>query len=380
MSTISSIPAIALPVISRGDMLKRCLESLDYPVDNLIVFVNSEDPSITKTLSELKNSNIRNLVVQHRYKYGRGCGPAFNEVIKAFPHGPYWMLVGADNYFHPGNLAKIDQYCRENSETFYFWASDVIPILTVRGVSTIGLFDENLYPCYFEDSDYVYRIKLAGSEPRGIPHVGVGHGSEAIRGNVTTHTNLDYKFKNEITYSQNKDYYVRKWGGEPGKEIYRSPFNISGCPISFWNFEPEMRMSRLWEEIDSTFGSQRRQFILSYINYVVGELAAREQAFIELKSEDNRNRWRLGVASLARQVAAVPADCIQEAWEKSLKMVAQRYIDIPDLTEKNLPDFDRISITDLEDLFGSEFDTQAHIGLFFLTGNREYLNSASLPL
>lgn len=375
----SSIPAIALPVISRGDMLFRCLSSLDYPVDNVVVFVNSDDPSISGALSRTNNKNIRNLIIRSRIQYGRGCGPAINEVVKAFPHGPYWMLVGADNFFKPGMLARIDRYCRDNPEVFYFWAHDVVPILTIRGVQEVGLFDENIYPCYFEDTDYVYRVNLAGSSPQGVPDIEIGHGSDAIRGNVTTHTNLDHKFKNEVTYSQNRDYYERKWGGVPGEEKYRTPFNIPGCPISYWNFDPTLRTARLWEEIDGTFSAERRQFIVAYISYVIGELRHREDIYLSSKSEESFNSWRLGVGSLARQVAAVPPDCFQQIWTDHFGPTVRRYLQEPDLKSSNLSDFEKISIRDLGELYGTEFDLPARLGVVILIGDKSPLEGVEVP-
>ncbi len=52
------------------------------------------------------------------------------------------------------------------------------------------------------------------------------------------------------TFTSNKAYYIRKWGGEPGKERFTQPFNdlrfstriaISDCGHPYWGFEREDR-------------------------------------------------------------------------------------------------------------------------------------------
>jgi len=83
-----------------------------------------------------------------------------------------------------------------------------------RFLSTIGYFDEGFSPAYYEDNDILYRIRLRGEkaivyEPSMIYHHGRGT-SEAI---------------GVSDWSLQRDYYVKKWGGPPGSEIYRNPFN-----------------------------------------------------------------------------------------------------------------------------------------------------------
>ena len=87
-------------------------------------------------------------------------------------------------------------------------------------IDKVGYFDEQFYPAYFEDNDYHYRIKIAGFKAYKINQALYFHyGSRTIKEeeNIRTKANLGYL--------PNKDYYSRKWGGEPGKEKYKTPFN-----------------------------------------------------------------------------------------------------------------------------------------------------------
>jgi len=40
--------------------------------------------------------------------YGLGANGAWNLIIKATPHAPYWVLPNDDSHFEPGALEKIE--------------------------------------------------------------------------------------------------------------------------------------------------------------------------------------------------------------------------------------------------------------------------------
>jgi len=87
-------------------------------------------------------------------------------------------------------------------------------------IEKIGYFDENFFPIYFEDTDYSRRCGLAGvtyydAGPTGIQH----------RGSTTIKTNSSLYTQNNLTFSKNFDYYVRKWSGDPASEQWQYPFN-----------------------------------------------------------------------------------------------------------------------------------------------------------
>lgn len=94
-------------------------------------------------------------------------------------------------------------------------------LLTKKAISKVGYFDENFYPAYFEDNDYHYRIKMAGEKALKIHDALYFHyGSRTIRDNP------DVRAVSNRFYLENKAYFVRKWGGEPGREKYKYPFGF----------------------------------------------------------------------------------------------------------------------------------------------------------
>lgn len=86
---------------------------------------------------------------------------------------------------------------------------------------TVGEYDEEFWPAYFEDNDYHYRMKLAGLDcviPVGAAVVHAGSATlhalpEIHRRTIAHHFEL------------NKAYYVRKWGGLPSYECFSHAFD-----------------------------------------------------------------------------------------------------------------------------------------------------------
>lgn len=93
-----------------------------------------------------------------------------------------------------------------------------------RTIETVGRFDENFWPAYYEDIDYGRRMWLAFNQeqwPRvhvDVSIAGVSHGVD-LGGAV---------IDNELLQT----YYRRKWGGDKGEETLTAPFGSH--PINYW--------------------------------------------------------------------------------------------------------------------------------------------------
>jgi GT2 family glycosyltransferase len=95
------------------------------------------------------------------------------------------------------------------------------------GFDRVGMFDENFFPAYHEDMDYGHRCKLAGLEKLICEGTFVRH-----KGSGSINMNLELRELIHQTFSRNEQYYIRKWGGNCGKETYLCPFNQFGLYIA----------------------------------------------------------------------------------------------------------------------------------------------------
>lgn len=100
----------------------------------------------------------------------------------------------------------------------------------------VGEFDADFYPVYWEDTDYRYRMKLGGVQPvewdsRPSRVVSLGREEAASKIQHGKHDPQGYQgwrgaklawFQDCL--EKNHQRYVAKWGGEPTKETFTTPW------------------------------------------------------------------------------------------------------------------------------------------------------------
>lgn len=100
---------------------------------------------------------------------------------------------------------------------------------SARVLREIGTWDENLSPGYYGDTDYWYRMILAGiiGGPEAVPQIET-NSPKPEDGRALRMVGL------LSNTGASLDYYVAKWGGAPAHETFTTPFN-SGLPTSWWS-------------------------------------------------------------------------------------------------------------------------------------------------
>ena len=202
------IPVLGFATLSRFDMAQRLLDSIDYPVEHLVIVDNSGkrefEPFVETDL--IKNTWI--IQVPH----GLGANGAWNLIIKSTPFAPYWVIPNDDSWFEPGALKEIARDVRTDSFNFVdvnpSW-SCVVP--TEGSVRRAGLWDEAFHPIYFDDDDYEWRMKELGVPFHKI-NAKVHHdNSSTLRSG--------YQDKNDKTFSRNKSLATNKIAARNLKEL-----------------------------------------------------------------------------------------------------------------------------------------------------------------
>lgn len=197
------IPVLGFATLSRFDLAQRLLDSIDYPVEHLVIVDNSGrrefEPFVETDL--VKNTWL--IQVPH----GLGANGAWNLVIKSTPFAKYWLLPNDDSYFAPGSLQKI----HENVDTEKFNFVDIepawsCPIPTEGSVRKAGLWDEAFHPIYFDDDDYHWRMKKLGIEFNTIDAKVHHDNSSTIKSG--------YQQKNERTFARNQSLLTNKMVAE----------------------------------------------------------------------------------------------------------------------------------------------------------------------
>jgi len=247
------ITTLGIPVLNRGYFLLRCVTSVDHPVENLVIINNSEgkNAQVTAACSQIERREIANASlfdnIKIETKKNLGCGPSWNYIFKNNP-GP-WLISGSDIMFLPGSLALLDDVIERNPDAGMVMADGYnVFLMTPKALELVGYLDENFYPAYYEDCDHWRRTVLSGIKAVGVPGFKHIHGEigDPHGGSSTVRSDPELNRKNGITTQNNHDYYVRKWGGEPSKEKFPTPYN-KPVGMTFWELDQVHRQKNdIW--------------------------------------------------------------------------------------------------------------------------------------
>ncbi len=203
--------AIGIPTINRYDLLKNALKryETDFP-DVKIYIIDNGHQGVPEAENIIISTPPKNIGVAA--SWNRLCDSIFNLHDHA--------IIINDDVEWGKDQDEVEYYLGLNKKEHGFFCSlkeTCLFVLPKKTYTLVGQFDEKFYPAYFEDNDYKYRLKLKGSSivyDQFFDPV-VYRNSMTIQKDV----NLGWG------YMDNRNYYVQKWGGLPGNELFTVPFN-----------------------------------------------------------------------------------------------------------------------------------------------------------
>jgi GT2 family glycosyltransferase len=188
---------LIVPVLNRYDLLERMLDSVDVPVDHLLIIDNGLG---TDTL-ELSDKFAK--VTHLRMPANLGVAGSWNLGIKSFPYAHRWFIFSNDVVFRSGALEKLATARRDEitlTGQAPHWQAFV---LGDEAVNDLGLFDEcGFFPAYFEDNDYMRRAQFAGVNIRKLD-IDLHHDNSST-------IKSGYQSKNDKTFYANQRLYQSK--------------------------------------------------------------------------------------------------------------------------------------------------------------------------
>jgi len=197
--TIQLIPVLGFATLTKFDMAQRLIDSIDYPVEHLVIIDNSG----TKQFSPKVDTGLVKNVWLIQVPSGLGANGAWNLIIKSTPHAPYWVIPNDDSWFEPGALQTIAE--NVDLDAFNFvqvspkW-SCVVP--TEESVAKAGLWDEAFHPIYYDDDDYEWRMEQLGVRFHTIE-------AKVHHDNSST-LKSGFNERNSITFARNKSLFTNK--------------------------------------------------------------------------------------------------------------------------------------------------------------------------
>lgn len=186
-----SIPVIIIPTLNRYDLLDQMLESINYPVDNILVIDNGNGYKTDKNVKVLNMpANL-------------GMSASWNLGIKLYPHAKYWLFASADTVWGETALSEIDQVSGPDKVVL---TDDAYGCFSVgeNVIETVGLFDEYFYPIYFEDNDFHERVSRFCNADT-IVSTSINTAPQS--GSQTINSDSSLMNRNNETFLKNKEYY-----------------------------------------------------------------------------------------------------------------------------------------------------------------------------
>lgn len=259
---MNKIPVIGAAVVNSSYWVSRLIMSVDYPVENFVIINNNGRGEIDSELDNLKNLNkkfIDNIKICHM-PANIGCSGAWNLIIKCFMNSPYWIIVNDDVSFGPGLLKEFYDIANgdpdigmihANAGDFNLGAWDLF-LIRDHVIQNFGLFDENCYPAYMEDADYIMRFahrpikKVAGLTSKYYHgHLESSGYYEEEGGSQTKKSDPQLAEKMDEAIGRNFGYMHDKWG--PGWRTccpYQFPYNNESIPITYTTYDLEFVRSK----------------------------------------------------------------------------------------------------------------------------------------
>lgn len=205
---------IAIPTINRKDLLMDGLMWYTQNMPNTQILVldngNQDIPELTRKVKVFTPQN--NL----------GVAGSWNFLIWTAKNMGYsHVLVLNDDVILQRSEGEIDALIQKESDltfhrpkAFYNWSAYII---SQEIFSKVGMFDIAFKRAFFEDNDYEYRMKLAG--------INIKYQDDL---NAQVYKNSQTIEKNPLLggYLENRELYIKKWGGIPNEETYKTAYNV----------------------------------------------------------------------------------------------------------------------------------------------------------
>ena len=167
-----------------------------YAIDSLIEVANTTDYDVISG----SQYDIRSLITEHpetrQWFYGDAL--LFNDFTKR----PWELFTGYSKELQIADMAlsDIQNFCLYKKEVF----------------DKIGYTDVNFYPAYYIDNDYARRIVNSKIRCCTLGNARFFHFWSRTIYQETGGSNPHF-------FEHNRQYYVKKWGGDFGSEIYQAP-------------------------------------------------------------------------------------------------------------------------------------------------------------
>jgi GT2 family glycosyltransferase len=212
--------SVCVPTLKKYDLLDNLIESCEnsnIKPDQYIIVDNGLKYHPKNYFDKIK------IIVPENNSWGLStCWNMFMHQYEGMK-----IIANDDIYFYPDTIEKIIKAYNERPEDWFSLQKENGTLLGFSCViirdtcfTDVGDFDENFYPAYYEDCDYLYRMNLLNKKEYHILCNWEHEHSATFKSLSSSEME-----KHHTTFKKNQDYFIKKWGALSPNEIYKTPFD-----------------------------------------------------------------------------------------------------------------------------------------------------------
>eukprot|EP00792_Barthelona_sp_PAP020_P002307 TRINITY_DN13776_c0_g1_i1.p1 TRINITY_DN13776_c0_g1~~TRINITY_DN13776_c0_g1_i1.p1 ORF type:complete len:497 (-),score=87.76 TRINITY_DN13776_c0_g1_i1:113-1576(-) len=168
-----SIPLIGIPTILNPYYIQRSVFSIDYPVDKIVIYWTENVNDLECAIYQIKKLLGDRVTIVHSPE-NRGLSHNWNTLFQQIePDLKNWgIILGDDTMQLPMGLESVVKWVEskrniDNTLPPMIFDANFLPAstpffsafgLTLSAYLKTGTFDENIFICYCEDVDYMWRV------------------------------------------------------------------------------------------------------------------------------------------------------------------------------------------------------------------------------
>jgi GT2 family glycosyltransferase len=200
--------AIGIPTLNRADLLLPSLKMYSKDFKEKIYVIDNGNQGIESFANVQVITNKQNI----------GVAASWNVLCdRIFETADYALILNDDIYLRKTSL-EIEMLINIKSNNLLRATPDWCAFIISKKIyNKVGRFDECFFPAYYEDSSYEYRMKLKGVTMITAPAL-----NPFIYNNCKT---MEKMPELQELGKNNKQLYIKMWGGEPKKETFKKPYN-----------------------------------------------------------------------------------------------------------------------------------------------------------
>jgi GT2 family glycosyltransferase len=203
--------SIGIPTLNRADLLLPSLNKYVKDFDSTDIYIIDNGGQNI----DFVHSSVHISVQENNL----GVAASWNKLCKEIFKTKEWALLVNDDVYLGYGKTKVHMSMEMSEvglvQSAYNWS---VLLINKDLYEEVGDFDEGFYPAYFEDSDYMYRMRL----------MGLRHEVNDLLNPLDVKISQTYEKDPELvnlSMQKNRLRYIDKWGNIPLLETFISPFN-----------------------------------------------------------------------------------------------------------------------------------------------------------